>query len=176
MRTAPQGYPAPPRSTPAAPPTGLTAVLPIIYVLLRTGFLGLSVASTTSEAHAMLDAVPHEMREFFRGFFFAGTVDDTVRYLQDLVGAGCQYLIFFTADLFAGSRKMTDQLLDEILPQVRFSGFARGSLRAGIGGVDRLPILIGDLAADRRTRSATSEWAGRRCGQRRVIVRTFRAK
>ncbi len=68
--------------------------------ILRTGLLGLSIASTSTEAQAVVDAIPPEFGEFFRGFFFAGTPDDTVHYLNSIIGSGYQYLVFFTADLF----------------------------------------------------------------------------
>ncbi len=87
--------------------------------VLRTGLLGLSIASTSGEAQAVVDAIPPEFREFFQGFFFAGTPDDTVQYLNSVIGCGYQYLVFFTADLFSGSRQMTDRLLADVLPTVR---------------------------------------------------------
>jgi alkanesulfonate monooxygenase SsuD/methylene tetrahydromethanopterin reductase-like flavin-dependent oxidoreductase (luciferase family) len=94
--------------------------------VLRTGLLGLSIASTSSEAQAVVDAIPPEFREFFRGFFFAGTPDDTVHYLNSTIGSGYQYLVFFTADLFAGSREMTDRLLADVLPRVQRKYTDRG--------------------------------------------------
>ncbi len=87
--------------------------------VLRTGLLGLSIASTSGEAQAVVDAIPPEFHEFFRGFFFAGTPDDTVHYLNSIIRSGYQYLVFFTADLFAGNRDMTNHLLAEVLPQVQ---------------------------------------------------------
>jgi alkanesulfonate monooxygenase SsuD/methylene tetrahydromethanopterin reductase-like flavin-dependent oxidoreductase (luciferase family) len=87
--------------------------------VLRTGLLGLSIASTGDEAQAVVDAIPPEFREFFRGFFFAGTPDDTVNYLNSIIGTGYQYLVFITADLFTGSRDMTERLLADVLPAVR---------------------------------------------------------
>lgn len=86
--------------------------------VLRTGFLGLSLAATSSQAEAVVDAIPPEFREFFHGFFFAGTPADVVRYLDSVIGSGYQYLVFFTADLFTGKRDMTDLLLD-VLSRVR---------------------------------------------------------
>lgn len=86
--------------------------------VLRTGLLGLSIAATSDEAQAVVDAIPPEYREFFHGFFFAGTPDDTVRYLNSVIGSGYEYLVFFTADLFTGGRDMTDHLLADVLPGV----------------------------------------------------------
>ena len=86
--------------------------------VLRTGLLGLSIASTRDRAQAVVDAVPPEFREFFRGFFFAGTPDDTVAHLDGIIGSGYQYLVFFTVDTFIGSRDMTDRLLADVLPRV----------------------------------------------------------
>jgi alkanesulfonate monooxygenase SsuD/methylene tetrahydromethanopterin reductase-like flavin-dependent oxidoreductase (luciferase family) len=87
--------------------------------VLRTGLLGLSIAPTSGEAQAVVDAIPPEFRDFFRGFFFAGTPDDTVNYLNSIIASGYQYLVFFTVDLFAGSRDMTDRLLADVLPHVQ---------------------------------------------------------
>ncbi len=87
--------------------------------VLRTGLLGLSIASTSGEAQAVVDAIPPQFREFFQGFFFVGTPDDTAGYLNNIIGSGYQYLVFFMADLFTGSRGMTDRLLADVLPQVR---------------------------------------------------------
>ena len=87
--------------------------------VLHTGLLGLSIASTGDEAQAVVDAIPPEFREFFRGFFFAGTPDDTAHYLNSIIDAGYQYLVFFTADLFTGSRDMTDRLLADVLPRIQ---------------------------------------------------------
>jgi hypothetical protein len=87
--------------------------------VLRTGLLGLSIASTSGEAQAVVDAIPPGFREFFRGFFFAGTPDDTVHYLNSIIGSGYQYLVFFTADQFTRSRDMTNRLLADVLPQVQ---------------------------------------------------------
>jgi alkanesulfonate monooxygenase SsuD/methylene tetrahydromethanopterin reductase-like flavin-dependent oxidoreductase (luciferase family) len=87
--------------------------------VLRTGFFGLSIASTSDDAQAVLNAIPPEFGEFFRGFFFAGTPDDTVHYLNNIIGSGYQYLVFFTADLFAGGRDMTDRLLADVLPRLQ---------------------------------------------------------
>jgi alkanesulfonate monooxygenase len=87
--------------------------------VLRTGFLGLSIASTSGEAQAAVDAIPPELREFFHGFFFAGTPDEAVHYLDSVIGSGYQYLVFFTADVFSGGREMIDLLLAEVLPRVQ---------------------------------------------------------
>jgi alkanesulfonate monooxygenase SsuD/methylene tetrahydromethanopterin reductase-like flavin-dependent oxidoreductase (luciferase family) len=86
--------------------------------VLRTGFLGLSLAATTEEAQSVVDAVPADFRDFLRGFYFAGTPDETVRYLDALIASGYQYLAPVTADLFTGSRVMTDLLVREVLPRV----------------------------------------------------------
>lgn len=87
--------------------------------VLRTGLLGLSIASTSGEAQAVVDAIPPNFREFFRGFFFAGTPDDIAHYLNSIIHSGYQYLVFFMADLFTGSRDMTNSLLSDVLPQVQ---------------------------------------------------------
>lgn len=87
--------------------------------VLRTGLVGLSIGRTTEEAHAWLAGIPEEMRGFFSGLFFAGTVDDVGRYLEKMISAGYQYLIFTPIDVFAGSRAMTDLLASEVLPQLR---------------------------------------------------------
>jgi alkanesulfonate monooxygenase SsuD/methylene tetrahydromethanopterin reductase-like flavin-dependent oxidoreductase (luciferase family) len=87
--------------------------------VLRTGFVGLSIARTTDEARARLEQVPPEFRGFFSGLFFAGNPDDVGVYLQKMISAGYQYLVFLTVDLFAGSRVMTELLVSEVLPQLR---------------------------------------------------------
>jgi alkanesulfonate monooxygenase SsuD/methylene tetrahydromethanopterin reductase-like flavin-dependent oxidoreductase (luciferase family) len=86
--------------------------------VLRTGLLGLSLASTTEKAQAVIDAIQPDFRDFLRGFYFAGTPDDAVRYLDTLIASGYQYLAPVTADLFTGSRAMTDLLVREVLPRV----------------------------------------------------------
>lgn len=88
--------------------------------VLRTGLLGLSIASTSREAQAIVEAIPQEFRDFFRGFFFAGTSDDnTVNYLKNVIGPGYQYLVFLTADLFTGGQEMTNRLVADVLPQIQ---------------------------------------------------------
>ena len=47
------------------------------------------------------------------------TRDDAVNYLNGIIRSGYEYLAFFTADLFTGSRDMTNHLLLDVLPQVR---------------------------------------------------------
>ena len=87
--------------------------------VLRTGLIGLSIAATTDAAQAAVDAIPSDFRDFFRGFFFAGTPDDTARYLGRVIDSGYQYLVFLTADLLSGSREMTERLRADVLPQVQ---------------------------------------------------------
>jgi alkanesulfonate monooxygenase SsuD/methylene tetrahydromethanopterin reductase-like flavin-dependent oxidoreductase (luciferase family) len=86
--------------------------------VLRTGLLGISVASTRDEAQAVVDAVPREFQAFLRGFFVAGTPDDIVRHLHGVIDSGYRYLVFFMADILSGSLAMTDRLIAEVLPQV----------------------------------------------------------
>jgi hypothetical protein len=81
--------------------------------------LGLSIAPTTDEAKAGLEHIPPAFRDFFGGLFFAGNPDDVGMYLQKMITAGYQYIIFVTADVFAGSRMMTELLVSEVLPQLR---------------------------------------------------------
>lgn len=87
--------------------------------VLRTGIVGVSIGRTTEEAQGWLAGIPEEMRGFFAGLFFAGTVDDVARYLEKMISAGYRYLIFLPIDLFAGSRAMTDLLVREIIPRLR---------------------------------------------------------
>jgi hypothetical protein len=86
--------------------------------VFRTGLFGLSVASTVDEAQAAIDAIPLDFRNFLGGFFFAGTAEDTARYVDRILGAGFQYLIFYMADLVFGGRAMTDRLVSEVLPRL----------------------------------------------------------
>jgi alkanesulfonate monooxygenase SsuD/methylene tetrahydromethanopterin reductase-like flavin-dependent oxidoreductase (luciferase family) len=86
--------------------------------VLRTGIFGLSVAPTADEALAAVEAIPADFRSFLGAFFFAGTPQDTARYLDALVDSGFRYLIFFMADLVSGSRAMTDRLVSEVLPRL----------------------------------------------------------
>jgi alkanesulfonate monooxygenase SsuD/methylene tetrahydromethanopterin reductase-like flavin-dependent oxidoreductase (luciferase family) len=87
--------------------------------VLRTGFVGLSIAPTADEAKAGLEHIPPAFRDFFGGLFFAGNPDEVGMYLQKMITAGYQYIIFVTADVFAGSRMMTELLVSEVLPQLR---------------------------------------------------------
>lgn len=87
--------------------------------VLRTGYVGISIAASAAEARAHLDAIPAPLRAFFGDLFFAGTPDEVRSYLDTLVTAGFQYLTFVVADSFEGRSGMTEQLATDILPSIR---------------------------------------------------------
>lgn len=87
--------------------------------VLRTGFVGVSLADTTEEAHARLAAMPPPLRAFFGDLFVAGTPDEIAAHLETMVDAGFRYLVFLMADGFVGARAMTHRLVADVLPRLR---------------------------------------------------------
>jgi alkanesulfonate monooxygenase SsuD/methylene tetrahydromethanopterin reductase-like flavin-dependent oxidoreductase (luciferase family) len=86
--------------------------------VLRTAFVGVSIAPTSAEARSRLDQIPPEAREMFRGFFFAGDPQETVTHLQHLVDTGYRYLVFFTTDAFVFRSEMIQLLATDVVPRV----------------------------------------------------------
>ena len=86
--------------------------------VLRTAFIGVSIAPTSTQAKDHLERVPPEAREMFRGFFFAGDPAETVDFLQHYVDAGYRYLIFFTTDVFVLRSEMIELLATDVIPRL----------------------------------------------------------